>query len=104
MTTLGVRPWADAGAFDAAAPAAEFQRAGLPHYEWANGPHDRYGEHTHAYDKTLVCLEGSIVFHVPGRGDLALARGDRLDLPAGTPHAATVGPRGVRCVEAHHAG
>jgi hypothetical protein len=29
-----------------------------------------------------------------------LVCGDRLDLPAGTPHAATVGPNGVTCWEA----
>jgi cupin superfamily acireductone dioxygenase involved in methionine salvage len=47
----------------------------------------------------LFCLEGSIVFHTD-RGDVALEAGDRLDLPPGTPHAATVGPAGCACVEA----
>jgi hypothetical protein len=42
---------------------------------------------------------GSIVFHTDD-GDAALAAGDRLDLPAGTRHAATVGQHGCECVEA----
>jgi uncharacterized cupin superfamily protein len=44
-------------------------------------------------------LEGSIVFHTDD-GDVVLDAGDRLDLPAGTAHAATVGPDGCACVEA----
>jgi quercetin dioxygenase-like cupin family protein len=47
----------------------------------------------------LVCLSGSIVFHTD-EGDVELGPGDRLDLEPGTEHAATVGPRGVECVEA----
>jgi len=47
----------------------------------------------------LFCLEGSIVFHTDD-GDVELQAGDRLDLAAGTKHAATVGSNGCRCVEA----
>jgi quercetin dioxygenase-like cupin family protein len=46
----------------------------------------------------LFCLEGAIVFHLDDR-DVELAEGDRLDLPAGTAHAATVGPVGCTCIE-----
>jgi hypothetical protein len=67
--------------------------------DWSNGPGDRYGRHEHGFHKVLFCLEGSIVFHTD-EGDVALGAGDRLDLEAGTPHAATVGPEGCRCVEA----
>ncbi len=66
---------------------------------WSNGPGDAYGAHEHARPKVLFCLEGSIVFHTDD-GDVALSAGDRLDLPAGTAHAATVGPDGCECVEA----
>jgi mannose-6-phosphate isomerase-like protein (cupin superfamily) len=66
---------------------------------WSNGPGDLYGRHDHPHDKVLFCLEGSIVFHTDD-GDVELAVGDRLDLPAGTGHAATVGPSGCACVEA----
>ena len=66
---------------------------------WANAPGDAYGWHAHGYHKVLFCLDGSIVFHTR-RGDVALERGDRLDLPPATEHAATVGPAGCACVEA----
>jgi hypothetical protein len=66
---------------------------------WGNGPGETYGWHEHDRDKVLLCLEGSIVFHTDD-GDVALTAGNRLDLPAGTRHAATVGPAGCACLEA----
>ncbi|MBI3647438.1 MAG: cupin domain-containing protein [Actinobacteria bacterium] len=66
---------------------------------WGNAPGDEYGRHLHDYHKVLFCLQGSIVFHTDD-GDVELSAGDRLDLEPGTPHAATVGPSGCRCVEA----
>ncbi len=76
-----------------------FAAEGLSPHAWSNGPGDRYSTHAHDYHKVLMCVAGSIMFHTPA-GDVALAEGDRLDLPAGTPHSATVGPDGVRCLEA----
>ena len=70
-----------------------------PPRTWSNGAGDRYGSHDHGFHKVLFCLEGSIVFHTD-EGDIALRRGDRLDLPPGTTHAATVGPDGCACIEA----
>lgn len=74
---------------------------GLSAGSWSNGPGDRYAAHRHAYDKVLVGVAGSITFHLPAAGDQLLLPGDRLDLPAGTDHAATVGEHGVTCLEAH---
>ncbi len=79
---------------------AVFAAAGLEPAAWSNGPDDRYGAHAHPYGKLLVCVRGSIVFHTDA-GDITLTAGDRLDLPAGTQHAATVGPEGVTCWEGH---
>ncbi|HXF37344.1 MAG TPA: cupin domain-containing protein [Actinomycetota bacterium] len=77
-----------------------FQAEGCgPAREWSNGPGDRYGWHDHPYHKVLFCLAGEIVFHTR-EGDVGLGPGDRLDLDPGTPHAATVGPEGVACIEA----
>jgi uncharacterized protein YjlB len=70
---------------------------------WGNGPGDRYGRHVHAEHKVLFCLDGSIAFHTDD-GDLELTAGDRLDLPAGTGHAATVGAAGCACIEAYRVG
>ncbi len=67
-------------------------------YEWSNAPGDRYGRHSHAYTKVLYCLAGSIDF-ITANERIHLEAGDRLELPAGTPHSAVVGDRGVRCAE-----
>lgn len=84
------------------AAAARLEREGLAASRWSNGPGDRYGAHDHAYDKVIVVEQGSITFELTGpAGSIALAEGDRLELPARTPHAAVVGPRGVSCLEAH---
>jgi quercetin dioxygenase-like cupin family protein len=77
-------------------------REGLSASEWGNGPGDIYAPHRHDYDKVLVAITGSITFHLSELGrDVLLSAGDRLELPCGTLHAATVGDRGVSCLEAH---
>ena len=69
---------------------------------WSNGPAERYAAHDHGYDKVIVVEAGSIDFGLPATGEtVALATGDRLELPAGTTHDAVVGPAGVRCAETH---
>ena len=75
---------------------------GVAPYAWGNPPGDRYPIHQHHYLKILYCLKGSIAFELPDRGEsIELRPGDRLDLPGGVAHAATVGPEGVICLEAH---
>jgi adhesin HecA-like repeat protein len=75
---------------------------GLRPSSWGNAPRDQYAAHEHDYDKVLVAQSGSIVFHLVGSGqDVELRAGERLDLPAGTRHAAAVGRTGVSCLEAH---
>lgn len=82
--------------------ADRLRAEGLAPESWSNGAGDRYAAHDHAYDKVLVVASGSIRFGLPSRGDAVdLAVGDRLELPAGTDHDATVGPDGVVCLEAH---
>ncbi len=69
---------------------------------WANGPGAVYAVHDHPYRKVLVVERGSITFHLAREGrDVLLRAGERLELPAGTPHGATVGSEGVTCVETH---
>ncbi len=80
-----------------------FAGEGLQPYSWSNTSGFRYGSHTHPYHKVLYCVAGSITFHTPA-GDTTLRSGERLDLPAGTEHAATVGPDGVTCLEAARPG
>lgn len=76
-----------------------FSEEGLSPETWSNRPGYVYGEHKHPYHKVLFCIEGSITFHTPEE-DIELSPGDRLDLPPGTPHSATVGGLGVTCMEA----
>ena len=85
---------------DPEALAAEaFAVEGLKPRTWSNEPGYRYGEHQHPFHKVLFCVRGSTTFHTPD-GDVRLGPGDRLDLPPGTPHSATVGDKGVTCMEA----
>jgi mannose-6-phosphate isomerase-like protein (cupin superfamily) len=75
---------------------------GLDPSAWSNGPGDRYAAHDHGYDKVIVVVSGSIAFGLADRTEIVeLVPGDRLELPAGTVHDATVGPTGVACLEAH---
>ncbi len=75
---------------------------GLIAQTWSNGPGEAYAAHSHAYDKVIVVVRGSIDFIVAtGATPIELGVGDRLDLPAGTVHEAVVGPDGVTCLEAH---
>jgi len=69
-------------------------------YSWSNGPGDTYAPHSHGYEKVLYCVDGSITFVLEGADErLELTPGDRMVLPAGTVHAAEVGPYGCTCIE-----
>ena len=70
-------------------------------YSWSNGPGDRYAAHSHSYEKVLYCVDGSITFVLEAEKGkrIELKAGDRMVLPAGTVHAAVVGPTGCTCIE-----
>jgi hypothetical protein len=82
------------------------QEEGLNPYAWSNGPGDQYAVHSHAYEKVLYCVRGSIRFVLPDHpevehmGAIDLLPGDRMILPPGVRHSAQVGPQGVTCLEA----
>ncbi len=83
-------------------PAVRLRAEGLRPSPWSNGPGERYAAHDHGYDKVIVVDRGSIAFGLPVEGtSIALAAGDRLELPARVRHDAVVGPGGVTCLEAH---
>ena len=74
-------------------------------YSWSNAPHDRYAAHSHAYEKVLFCVEGSITFRLEDEGrEIVLGPGDRMVLPPGTRHSAAVGAGGCVCIEGRRAG
>jgi uncharacterized protein YjlB len=86
----------------ARSPQARLAAEGLVAQTWSNGPGDWYQAHEHGYDKVIVVAAGSITFGLPGIDQrLELETGDRLELPAGTVHDASVGSVGVTCLEAH---
>ena len=68
-------------------------------YQWSNGPGAVYAVHDHPYRKILYVEQGSITFTPAGKKAIVMKAGDRLDLPAGTPHGALVGTEGVVCWE-----
>lgn len=85
-----------------AAAAARLRALGVTPAAWSNGPGDRYAAHEHATTKLLVCAEGSITFLVGvDATPVELRAGEGFVLPAGTRHAAVVGPAGCTCLEAH---
>ncbi len=68
-------------------------------YRWSNVPRARYGVHSHGYRKILYVTDGSITFLPVGAPPAAMQAGDRIEIPALTPHAALVGTEGVVCWE-----
>lgn len=85
-----------------AAAEARLRSLGVEPYAWSNGPGDRYGAHDHGFTKLLVCAEGSITFLVGEDAEpIQLSAGEGFVLPAGTRHAAVVGPDGCTCLEGH---
>lgn len=79
---------------------AFFEARGVSVTRWTTEPGSVFGVHDHPYRKTLFCVQGAITFSLPDLGkDVLLGSGDRLILPAGTRHGATVGADGVTCLE-----
>jgi len=100
LELVSVRRWQAEVPPDEALVRALLAEEGLEAYTWGNAPGEVYPPHVHGYDKVIYVVEGSITFGLTD-GRITLQAGDRLDLPAGLEHAASVGPKGVRCLEAH---
>lgn len=98
---LKITAWTEATPPTESALCDLLVREGLNFYTWSNSPYDIYAPHTHDYNKVLYVVSGSITFQLIELGKWhKLKAGDRLDLPAGTIHAAEVGEAGVVCLEA----
>jgi len=95
-------PWNRPSAPSAASVAQRLRDEGVEPHAWSNGPHDRYGVHSHTYTKLLMCAAGSITFLVgPDATPVELTPGNGFILPSGIPHAAVVGPAGCTCLEGY---
>jgi len=93
-------PWDRTDVPNAASVALRLRAEGVEPHAWSNGPGDRYGVHSHAFTKVLMCAAGSITFLVgPDATVVELLPGDGFALPPGTPHAAVVGASGCTCLE-----
>lgn len=67
---------------------------GFDAWTWTDAPGATYAPHSHDVDESLWVLAGEITFEVAG-ARYRLGPGDRLQLPAGTLHAAEAGPAGA---------
>jgi quercetin dioxygenase-like cupin family protein len=67
---------------------------GFEAHLWSDEPRAYYAPHSHERDERLWMLGGEMTFEVAGRS-YRLGPGDRLELPAGTFHAATAGAAGA---------
>lgn len=102
MKTPYLTPWVEPTAPSRSTLWQLMVDEGLSPYSWSNGPGYVYAAHSHAYDKVIYVVSGSITFGLPEFGkQILLKAGDRLDLPAGTVHDARVGVDGVVCLEGH---
>jgi quercetin dioxygenase-like cupin family protein len=62
-------------------------------FEWTDPARTEYPEHEHKGKVALYVTDGSITFDFEGTIKV-LKPGDRLDVPVGALHTATVGDRG----------
>lgn len=87
---------------DKASLEERLKAEGLAPSSWSNLAGARFGQSSVDFDRVVVAVEGSITFGLSGYGvGFVLTPGERLDLPAGIPHDALVGPKGVTCLECH---
>lgn len=102
MNDVNLERWDEDDSPTESAIVARLRAQGLRGYPWSNGPGNVYAEHRHPYHKVIYVVRGSITFDLPATHQaLELAAGDRIGLPAGTLHGATVGAEGMLCYEAH---
>jgi quercetin dioxygenase-like cupin family protein len=80
---------------DRIALIAALEDEGLLVTEWTDDAGASYEPHTHEQLEVRVVIEGSMTIVAGGR-ELVLRPGDRIDIAPRQPHAAHVGPEGVR--------
>jgi uncharacterized protein YjlB len=64
-------------------------------YVWQDAPHAHYTDHTHAQDSAHVILQGQMTLVMAGQAR-TYGVGERVDVPAGAVHSATMGAQGCR--------
>lgn len=66
-------------------------------FVWEDGPLARYPEHAHETFTTHVILRGEMTIEAEGE-EKTYGVGDRIDIPIGSKHSATMGPDGCRYI------
>lgn len=74
------------------------QSEGFIHvYEWTDEPGETYEAHVHKGKVSMYIAKGSIEFCLENQCQI-YSEGDRIDVPVGVQHTATVGPAGCSFV------
>ncbi len=68
---------------------ARLHQEGYESYKWYDVPGAAYPMHRHSQDECLWILKGELILEVDGK-EVSLKAGDRIYLPARTPHTAKV--------------
>jgi len=86
--------WTGTAPLDEGTLRARLAADGFDAWSWTDQPGATYAPHRHENDESLWVITGEIAFVIDGNR-YRLAPGDRLQLPAGTVHAAEAGPEGA---------
>jgi quercetin dioxygenase-like cupin family protein len=81
--------WGRPGAPTEQEAEARLSQEGYESFVWNDLAGQTYPRHRHDVDECLWVLKGEMTFTVDGK-DYVLKAGDRLYLPSGTPHTASV--------------
>lgn len=65
-------------------------------YEWHDGPDTKYPEHSHQGKVSFYVVEGSVTF--TGGIEQSVSQYQRIDVPVGIKHTATVGMEGCKYI------
>jgi uncharacterized protein YaiE (UPF0345 family) len=78
----------------------QLMQQGVQPYTWTQPANFRYPLRSHAHDKVLCCVEGSLEAILPDLNQRVVLRpGDRLEVPRNVRYALIIGARGARCLE-----
>jgi len=93
---IEVRRWEKASALTQEEAEARLHKEGYESFCWYDVPGTQYPRHRHGYDECVWILRGEIHFTIYEE-EYVLKSGDRIYLPARTPHT-------VQVPDAHGAG
>jgi quercetin dioxygenase-like cupin family protein len=94
---IRVALWDRAGAVSIEVLRGVLTAEGHQVIQWCSEPWQGAPLHAHIYPETLWLIEGSLTYALPDEQRLIeLMPGDRLETPAGIPHAVMAGPDGAR--------